>query len=231
MDNTVQTLAQQQDTVQPAPLGQATSALFSFFFKTDKIRDNDGKVIGNGRKHPDVKTVLPVPTFVELLAALEAGGKTAELILELVTGAIDTAARGQINDWRETNGLEKDFTPTAFDISKLSLEAIANTPRSERGGPAFSEDEVTGFLDDYSSVMVNAVGYDAKKVALHVSHFKTQFRRIKNDKQAVGKLYELLQMWLTKTEAADEYAAIYQDLEKRANRYMKAEDKNLAEAF
>ena len=65
MDNPVTTTEQQ---AAPAP-GTATSTQFSFFFRTDKVRDDEGKVIGAGRKHPDVKAVLPIPTYADLTAS------------------------------------------------------------------------------------------------------------------------------------------------------------------
>lgn len=213
------------------PAGTATTAEFNFFFRTDKVRDDEGKVIGTGRKHPDVKAVLPVPTYANLISYLELGGKEAALILEGVVGLIDNAARSQINDFRETQGLDKDFTPTQFNLDKLSLTAIANTPRSERSGPAISDEDWTAFLDDYAHTMVHVVGYEEKKVKLHIMHFKVQLRRIKNDKPSVQKLLDLLNVWASKTENLEDHQACFQDLEKRATKYLKAEDRNTAEAL
>lgn len=219
-------------TEQPViPVGTATSKEFSFFFRTDKIRDDEGKVIGVGRKHPDVKAVLPIPTYVQLIEYLQQSGKEAELILEAAVDAIDRAARAQINDWRENNAPEANFTATAFDLSKLSLTSIALTPRGERGGPAISDEDWTAFLDDYAHVMVHVVGYEERKVKLAIMHFKVQLRRIKNDKPAVQKLLDLLNVWASKTENLEDHVACYEDLCKRAAKYLKAEEKNVAEAL
>jgi hypothetical protein len=212
-------------------IGSATSKEFNFFFRTDKIRDDEGKVIGNGRKHPDVKAVLPIPTYKQIAHFLHEGGKEAELILDALTDAIDRAARAQINDFRETQGLDKDFTATHFDLAKLSITAIANTPKSERAGAAISDEDWTAFLDDYSHVMVHVVGYEDRKVKLAVMHFKVQLRRIKNDKPAVQKLLDLLNVWAAKTENLEDHMACYDDLTKRAAKYLKAEEKNVAEAL
>lgn len=214
----------------PAP-GAATSTSFSFHFRTDKIRDDDGKVMGTGRKHPSIEAVLPIPTYSQLIEHLQAGGKEAEMILDSVVAMIDAAARGQINDWRETNGPDKDFTVTSFDLGKLTLTAIANTPKADRAGAAISDEDWTGFLDDYTNVMTNVVGYDPKKVKLHVTHLKVQLRRIKNDKASVGKLLEFLNIWATKTEALDDHIECFKELTKRANKYLKAEERDLANAL
>jgi hypothetical protein len=228
MTDTNQTPAQPAAVVTP---GTATSLQFNYFFKTDKIRDDEGKVIGAGRKHPDVKAVLPVPTYAELIAFLQSAGKEAELILEAVTGMIDSAGRAQIQDWRENNAPEATFTATNFDLNKLTLTAISNTPRGERGGAAISDEDWTAMLDDYHHVMTQVVGYEEKKVKLAIMHFKVQLRRIKNDKPAVQKLLDLLNVWASKTENLEDHTACYEDLTKRAAKYLKAEEKNVAEAL
>jgi len=213
------------------PVGTATSMQFNYFFKTDKVRDDEGKVIGTGRKHPDVKAVLPIPTFAELAAHLKDGGKEAELILEAVTGMIDGAGRAQIQDWRENNPTDATFTATNFDLTKLTLTSIAATPRGERGGAAISDEDWTAMLDDYHHVMTQVVGYEEKKVKLAILHFKVQLRRIKNDKPAVQKLLDLLNVWASKTENLEDHTACYEDLTKRAAKYLKQEKKNVAEAL
>jgi len=213
------------------PVGQKTAQEFNFFFRTDKIRDNEGKVIGNGRKHPDVKAILPIPTYEQMIGFLQQGGKEAELMLEALVGEIDRAARQQINEFREEKGLDVDFKPNDFDLSKLTVTAIANTPRGERGGPAISDEDWTAFLEDYKHVMVDVVGYEAKKVDLAIMHFKVQLRRIKNDKAAVQKLLDLLNLWASKSENLEDHMACYEDLTKRAAKYLKAEEKNVSEAL
>lgn len=215
----------------PMPLGKATSAKFSFGFRTDKIRDDEGKPIGVGRKHPTVEAILPVETYNQLIEHLQAGGKEAETIMEGVIALKEAAAREQINAWRETNGLDKDFTPTDFDLGKLTLTAIANTAPAERAGAAISDEDWTAFLQDYMHVMVQIVGYDPNKVKLHVAHLKVQLRKVKNDKASVSKLLEFLNVWATKTEAAEDHATCFDELVKKATKYLKAEDKDLSAAL
>lgn len=223
--------ATNETTASDATTGTSTSREFNFYFRTDKVRDDEGKVIGTGRKHPDVKAVLPIPTYEDIIEFLQSGGKEAELILDALVNEIDRAARLQINDWRENSGLDANFTATAFDLSKLSVTAIANTPKGERGGATISDEDWTAFLDDYHHVMVQVVGYDEKKVKLAMMHFKVQLRRIKNDKAAVQKLLDLLNIWASKTEGLEDHVACYEDLTKRAAKYLKAEEKNVSAAL
>jgi hypothetical protein len=204
---------------------------FSFGFRTDKIRDDEGKVIGTGRKHPTFAAVLPVPSREDAITMLQAGGKEADLLMDALYGQIELAARAQINDWREANGLDVDFTPNAFDLSQLAISVIANTDKKDRAGAAISEEDQTAFLEDYQHVMTNVVGYDKKRVALAMSHFKVQLRRVKNDKPAVQKLLDLLTTWADKTEALEDHMAVYQDLDRRATKYLAAVEKNVAQAL
>lgn len=216
---------------QEQPTGTQTSASFSFHFRTDKVRDDEGKVIGTGRKHPTIEAVLPIPTYTNLIEQLQAGGKEAEVILDSVKAMIYAAGRDQIDSWRESNGLDKDFNVTAFDLGKLTLTAIANTPKADRASAAISDEDWTAFLNDYTHVMVQTVGYDANKVKLHVTHLKVQLRRVKNDKPSVQKLLEFLNIWASKSEALDDHVECYNDLVKRANKYIKAEEKDLSSAL
>lgn len=231
MDQSTETNPSTSTTAVVIPPALATSAPFSFHFRTDKIRDDEGKVIGTGRKHPTITTVLPKPTDAELVVFMQQGGKEAELIREAVLLMIDTAARGQINEWREANGLEKDFTPTAFDLAGLTLTSIANTAPSDRASAAISDEDWTAFLADYQHVMVDIVKYEAARVKLHVSHLKAQLRRVKNDKVSVGKLLELLNIWASRTEVLDDHVECFNELVKKANKYLKAVDKPVADAL
>jgi hypothetical protein len=232
MDTQVQ--ANEAGTIQtPVALapGYATSAEFAFSFRTDKIRDDEGKVIATGRKHPDVKAVFAVPTFAELLDLVALGGKEAEMLIDAARGLIESAARQQINDWREANGLDKNFTATNFDLSKLTLQSIAAMDKKDRAGASISDEDWTAFLDDYTHTMVQLVNYDPGKVKLHVSHFKTLFRRIKNDKAAVQKLLDLLNVWAGKSENLADYTVCYEALDARGKKYLKADEKDVAGAL
>ena len=205
---------------------QLTSKEFSFHFRTDKIRDDEGKVIGVGRKHPEVKAILPVASAQAAIEALQAGGTECDMILEAIDAMVEVQARSQINDWREANGLDKDLTATAFDLSKLTLNAIAVADKS--GNQQLSDEDWTAFLDDYSHVMTQIVGYDPKKIKLHLAHLKVQLRRVKNDKTSVQRFVELLNVWASKTETLDDHEACYRYLIARATKYLKAEEKDLS---
>lgn len=225
-------------TVQPIANGKETT----YFFKTEKIKDAAGKVIGDGRKHPDVKAILPYPTEVDVINFLSHAGakdgegkptpesKVAALIMEGVSDLIFQAGRAQINDWLDKNE-GGTFTATNFDLAKLTLEYISTLEKGSRGAWAPSEEELKAFNEDYTNVFLHIIKYDAKKVPLHCEQFAKGFSKIKNDKRAVEKMLEFLTGWASNTTAMEEHADTYQWLVAKASKYLKAEEKNYADAL
>lgn len=232
---------------EPATPQIANGKKFSYFFKTEKIKDADGNSIGDGRKHPTVEAVLPVPQAGDIIEALSYVGETeksadgrtdvptkaakvAALILETVQDLIYQAGRGQINDF-----LEKDpkatFTATNFDLSKLTLETVALMDRGSRGAWAPSEEDLKSFCEDYTNIMVQEVQYEAKRVKVHCDQFTKGFVKIKNDKVALGKMQEFLVGYASRTQNMEGNTQTYEWLDARLKRYIAAEEKNFADAL
>jgi hypothetical protein len=226
----------------PAPANTLIGKEMKYFFKTEKIKDADGKVIGDGRKHPDVVAVLPVPTvedvinFVSHLNETGADGKktaaakVADLILEALQDVVFQAGRSQINDFLEKNP-EGTFTATNFDLSKLSLEYIASLERGQRGAWAPSDEDLKLFNEDYTNVFVHQVNYDPKKVKVHCDQFDRAFSKIKSDKVALGKMQDFLTIWASKTSNMDTLLQTYEYLVGKIHKFLKAEEKNFADAL
>jgi len=235
-------------------LGTETAVEMKFQFRVDKLRDDDGKVIGNRMvtlrdehgnpllddkgnekkikgKHPDIVAPIPVPTTEELIAFLQAGGKEAELVHEAVREMAFNAAKNQINNLRDEKGLEAIITPQDLDLNQLSFTAIANAPKSTRSRELFSEEDLTAFLEDYHNTMVQKANYEEKRVKLAVTHFKSKLIRLKNDKEALRKLGDLLDLWATKTEALEDHVPVYDYLKQRIEKYIEAEEKNFSESL
>jgi hypothetical protein len=233
---------------------------FKYFFKTPTIKDENGKEIGKGKKHPDVKAVLPVPTPVDIINYLSHSGevdkvdtgeknkdgtpvikevptaaaKVARLIMEGVEDMVFQAGRAQINDWLEKNqdkNPDAQFSPTLFDLSKVGLEYIATLERGQRGAWAPSEDDLKAFCEDYTMIFVNEINYDPKKVKVHCDQFEKGLAKLKNDKPAVKKMQEFLNVWATKTSNMEVNADTYEWLQNRAKKYLAAEEKNYADAL
>jgi hypothetical protein len=230
-----------------------------YFFKTPAdtvVKDDAGNEISRtkGEKHPEIKAVLPVPTAEDLVGYLAYAGETqpasdapdakqvptarakiAAFILDLVADSVKDAGKIQINEFLEKN--ENDpkarFSVNLFDLNKLTLEYIANLPKGQRGAWAPDDDELKAFGEVYTNVMVHEVKYDPKKVKVHVDQILKGFAKIKADKVAVDKMKSFLTVFASKVdeETMEEHERVFGWLNDRADKYLKAEEKNFADAL
>lgn len=240
MSDTIATenVAAEQTTQESNGAAAVTGKEFKFFFKTEKVKDAEGKEVGEGKKHPDVKAILPVPSRDELIVALSNGdSKEAKLIVELVEQAVADAARAQINETRENkkdaNGNLGEFKATDFDLTKLTLTAIANMPKGQRGAWAPSDEDHKDFAELYKQVLIHRMDYDPKKTQTHCDHYKSGFAKVKTNKQVLAKLQEFLVGFASKVEEEEmeEVQQTYDWLTNRVEKYLKAEERNLLEAL
>ena len=219
----------------------------SYFFKTEKIKDDAGNTIGDGRKHPTVEAVLPVPSAADLIEVLSffgetekaADGKTdtltrrakvAQMLMESAHDLVYQEGRRQINEFFEKDP-KGTFTATNFDLAKMDLEAIALMDRGSRGAWAPSEEDLKSFCEDYTNIMVQEVQYEAKRVKVHCDQFTKGFVKIKNDKVALGKMHEFLVGYASRTQNMEGNAQTYEWLAARLKKYLEAEEKNFADAL
>jgi hypothetical protein len=229
---------------------------FKYFFKTPEIvvKDDEGKEISRskGEKHPDVTAVLPVPTPEETITALSfygetetvgegkdakqvstLRGKVAQLIMDLIYDQVKDAGKMQINEALDKNSENPAFRFTAnmFDLSKVTLEYISQLERGQRGAWAPSDEDLKSFCEDYTNIFVHEIQYDVKKVKVHCEQFTKGFAKIKADKLAVQKMLDFLTTWASKTTNMEVQSETYGWLRARANKYLKAEEKNYADAL
>lgn len=209
----------------------------SYFFKTTKVKDDEGKEIGPGTKHPDVKVVVPMPTITDAINYLAAADGTKEakvrdLIMDSLKETIFLAGRRQINEWLEKNE-GKTFTATDMDLSKLTLQAISELPKGQRGAWAPSEEDMKDFNEAYTEVLVHVKGYDPKKTKTHTDHWKNGMAKVKTNKPVVSKLKDFLTVFAASAteEQMEEVEPTYSWLQARADRYINAEDKNFLDAL
>ena len=217
----------QDQTAAPIPAG---SKEFSFHFRTEKIRNESGEAIGEGKKMPTFKAILPVPDATQLLDFIASGGKELEFLNDVIYDAIQDAARAQINEYRENNPNAEALTADVLDLSKLTFTAIANMPKESRAKPEIPEELFNTFFEDYKNVMV-AAGKEPTRVAKHIVMFKSHFRTCKFDKAALGILKDNLNVWAAKTENMEDNKDVFEFLVNRADKYLKAEERNLVAAL
>lgn len=223
---------QPQET--PVPEGMKAQM---FHFRKEKVRDEAGNEIADEVfKHPSVKIPMPIVTREEMLAIFSApstgeGNRASEqsFILSLVDDALYSQARDQINQFREDNP-KATVTANVIDYSKLSVNALANMPASERGNK-LDEEDMKAFIVDYVSVMPQASGKDANKIKAQANILDKGLRTVKTDKKVLAVMKDLLTLWAANTPNLDEHQKVYDALNGRIDKWVKAEPKNVLQSI
>lgn len=204
----------------------------TFHFRKEKVTDEEGNILET-KKHPSVMIPLPIPTREEISAIFADPAKASEqkYVLDLVSDAYYVQAREQINAWRE-DPANKGGTVSAnvIDYSKLNLTELANMPASERGNKV-SDEDMLAFLADYVAIMPQVSGRDASKVKAQAGILEKGLRTVKTDKKVLEVMKGLLQMWANATESLEEHQQAYEMLYGRADRWLKAEPKNVLDSI
>lgn len=210
----------------------------SFHFKKEKIKDDKGVVIGEGKKLPSTKQQLPVPTDEAILdiisagAADGAGKKGLEFLKEVMFDALFERGKQIINAWREKPENEgKEVPADLLKAEDLNWYAIAMLPKAERRGLGISDEDWEEFFKDYREVMPVAAGKDKDRIEKHVQIYKKKFATVRNDKKALGVLNEMLALYAASTAAFEDNQGVYDYLKKRVETLMQEEEKVLAEAL
>lgn len=213
----------------PAPINEHVSMQKTgFHFKTDKVRDAEGKVIGNGKKHPSVDIYLPVPKAERLAQFLTTPGfdKERDLVLAAVQSIIFGVARGQINDFREKDATAV-VTPAVVNYDKLDFTAIANMPKSERGSFVPADEDVASFLESYLAIMPEATNKAKEKIKNHCDIISTGFKKQRAQKDMLEFFKEALSVYVVNApeEAVEEHAEVLEYLNNKLDRMLKVEEK------
>lgn len=198
-----------------------------FHFKAEKLRDENGKVIGDGKKLPSATIYLPVPKADTLVSILQGpDNKEKELLLAAVNDVVYKAARQQINEFREKNeGVE--VTPGTVNYDKLSWTAIANMPKSERGSYVPDEAEVKAFTEAYLDVMPGVLGKERAKIENHVAIFQTTFKKQRTNKEMLEFFKNMLVVFSGSVtpEVLEDVADVVEYYDGRLDRMLKSEEK------
>lgn len=206
-----------------------------FHFKKEKVRDANGNVIGETKKLPSVKKVLPVPSAEGILAIVQAGGKELELLQEAVYSVVYEQARQAINAIRDKNVENKqpeaEIKPEMIDDASLLWSVIANLPKAQRRGLGISEEDWNDFAADYRAIMPGVTGKDKDRIEKHVQLFLKKYQPCRNDKKALQVLKDALVMWAANTSAMEDNLTVYEYLQERVNTLLQEEEKVLAEAL
>lgn len=213
----------------PVPEGMKAQM---FHFRKEKVKDENGVEIADEVfKHPSVKIPLPIPTREEILAIFNDANRTSEqaFILSLIDDAFYAQARDQINEFREANP-KATVTANVIDYSKLTVNALANMPASERGNK-LDEEDMKAFITDYVSVMPQASGKDSNKIKAQANILEKGLRTVKTDKKVLAVMKDLLTLWAANTPNLEEHQKVYDALNGRIDKWVKTEPRNVLESI
>lgn len=224
-------------TAAPAPVAPAapkdyvTMAPVTFHFKKEKLTDEAGKEIGEGKKLPAANLFLPVPKTERLVQILQGGeefAKDRELLLNAVSDVIYSQARAQINDWRDLPA-NKDqvVTQSVLNLDKLDWNAIANMPKGERGISVPDDASIQSFLDSYLEVMPAATNKDKAKIENHVALFKTGFKKQRSQKDILEVFKQALAIYVgaVPDDVMEDQLPVVEYYSNKLDRMLRSEEK------
>lgn len=182
----------------------------SFHFKKDDL----------GNKRPTLKLSYPVPTLEGVIKALE-DDKQRQYVLDILAAEVYKAVRSQLTN---DDGAPAVNTQEELDLSKLTLEYLANVPAAERRGGGISKETWEAFGKDYLAVMPAVQGKTAEQVSNAVKIFLAKFQPIKTNKQILKVMREYLALWASNTQNLEEFADCYEFLDKKVETLLAADE-------
>ncbi len=171
-------------------------------------------------KRPDVKLAIPIPTLRGIAVALH-DPQQQEYILGLVADAIISAARSQISDKNKPVNKQEEL-----DLSKLTLEYLANEPKAERKGYGISEETWEAFKKDYISIMPEIVNRDVTKVTNVAIIFEKRLGPVRTNKPVLKALENYLHLWAQHSPNIEEFTPIYELLNSKFETYLNLTDED-----
>jgi len=194
----------------------------------DKVNEKGETVKVKLPKRANVKLAIPFITFQGLVSGISEGDNAEKVrawVISLVNDAVVAQGREQVSDSEKPVNLQSEL-----DVSKLTMEAIALLPKSERGGAGISKETWEAFGKDYALVMV-AQGVRPEAVGKAVDILVRKLVPVKTNKKALAKLAVYINTWYANSTQQEEFADVFEYLKGRADQYLTIDDEALAEAL
>lgn len=146
----------------------------------------------DGYKRPTVSVELDLPTAEGVATLLGSEDpKVVSLVTDTVAALLTSYVRGFVD-------ADVDFDQAKLDAlvaeGKISIEAIANLPKSERS--MLTKEDLEAFAKDYMEVMPAATGKSAEKVAAAAGLFIERYKRVAGDNAVLAVLQEQLGVFM-----------------------------------
>ena len=189
------------------------SAKFSFREVTDK--DTGVKT----KRAPIELTKLPVPSIEGVVAILEAGGKSLDLLMEAVADIVISRARDVIN---ESDSLSSEN----FNYTTCDWNTIAYLEREDRRS-AISKEVWEEFAASYIEIMPALTGTSKEQCANVAKILIAKFAPVKTKKDVIAKLKLRVSMFAEAVPSSSEFAECFDVLLKKADKLLEAEEVSL----
>ena len=190
-----------------------------FSFRT--VKD---EATGLSSKRPTVELALPLLSVEGIVAALQAGGKQLDLVIEAVRQIQIDRARELVNE-------KEDITADNFPFAELEWEKIANLPKAERRGGGIPKEVWEDFIKDYISVMPGATGKTVDQVTNASKLLATKFQTVKTNKPVLKLLKEQIAIYVTNSSQAESFSDCVNFLVEKADALLNMDEAALLEAL
>lgn len=208
-----------------------------FNFRTTQIddptgaKDEKGVVKKIDWKRPTFLSKLPLLTIQGVIAALSAGDKSSELVVDAVNDVVINRMRGLIGEKIEADP-SVTLSDSLFDSNILNLVAIANLPKSERGA-GIAKEAWAAFVTDYKAVMASAEAislFSDKKprapevLEKHGVLLAGKFNQVRSRKDVVTQMLGFLDVYVQVSPNAEEHLPCYEFLKAKGNAILQGDN-------
>ena len=196
-----------------------------FYFRKSKAKTIEGVDVEEA-KRPSVSLELPIPTIHGIAYGLSQNAKVQEYIAELVKNAVVEAAKAQVSDSTKPVNAQEEL-----DLSKLSLDFLANEPRTDRRGRGIPTELWEAFAADYINIMPSLLNKSVDKVTSAAQLFLKKLATIKTNKPVLNVLDTYLDTYTANTEQADDFGDIIEYLKEKLATFLNARDEDYLSAI
>ena len=191
-------------------------------FNFRKTKDEE---TGEEVKRPTVTLPIPRPSVEGLVAILEAGGKSLDLLMEAASDVVLARAREILNERPDITKSEQ------FPYAQLSWEAIADLEKAERRGGGIPKEVWEDFIADYVSIMPSLTGKELQRVKNAAAHLKNKFTMIKTSKKMLAAMVDQLAIYLNGSPNAEQYLDCVNFLTTKADKLMNVTEEEMLSAL
>ena len=150
----------------------------------------------DGIKRPTVSVEFDSPNAAGLIQLLQSEDpKVVSYLEDMTSSALAAHIRTYVDS-------DENFNQETLDAmvaeGKISIEALANLPKSERN--TLTKEQLEDFARDYIAIMPEVTGKDVKRIQMAAGLFAERFKRCAGDNTVLAVLQEQLGVFI---EAAD----------------------------